>query len=141
MNKFALIILLAISASCTKATVQVIPDEFIGTYRGYDFHKVQNGDGNALLQNEAVKFEIRPDGTYTRTTYHVNPSMGLVIPMDDMFRVTSVEGGTVKTVKDSINFSSHYNKTFFKVQIQIGMYHEYINDLYYMLLKKDNFKY
>ena len=141
MKRFALILLLAIAASCTKPPVQVVPDEFVGTFRGYHFIKSKNGDKTVLVQNDAIKFEVRPDGTYTGTTFYVNPSLGLVIPEDGLFRITSENGGTVKVVNDSISFSSHYNNQAFKVQIQTGMYHEFENERYFMLLKKDDFAY
>ena len=141
MKRFALILLLAIGASCSKTPLQVIPDEFVGTFRGYHFYKENSGNNHFLVQTDAIKFEIRPDGTYTGTTFYVNPSLGLVIPEDGLFRITSENDGTVKVVNDSISFSSHYNNQAFKVQIQTGMYHEFENERYFMLLKKDDFAY
>lgn len=141
MKQFALILLLAIAASCSKTPLQVIPDEFVGTFRGYHFYKENSGNNNFLVQNDAIKFEIRPDGTYTGTTFYVNPSLGLVTPEDGLFKITSEREGTVTIVKDSINFSSHYTKEPFKVQIQSGMYHEFDSESYFMLLKKDGYAY
>ena len=100
MKRFALILLLAIAASCSKTPLQVIPDEFVGTFRGYHFYKENSGNNNFLVQNDAIKFEIRPDGTYTGTTFYVNPSLGLVIPENGLFRITSENDGTVKVVND-----------------------------------------
>lgn len=141
MKRFALILLLAIAASCTKTPVQIVPDEFVGIFRGYHFFKSKNGDKTVLVQNDAIKFEVRPDGTYTGTTFYVHPSLGLVTPEDGLFKITSEREGTVTIVKDSINFSSHYPKESFKVQIQSGMYHEFDSESYFMLLKKDGYAY
>lgn len=141
MKRFAFILLLAIAASCSKAPIQVVHDEFVGTFRGYHFIKSKNGDKTVLVQNDAIKFEIRPDGTYLGTTFYVNPSLGLVTPEDGLFKITSEREGTVTIVNDSINFSSHYTKESFKVQIQSGMYHEFDSESYFMLLKKDGYAY
>lgn len=65
MKKIIAILLLAISASCSKSPVQVVPDDFTGNWYGHSFLKTINGDKQALTVDSPVRFEIRKDGTYT----------------------------------------------------------------------------
>lgn len=136
MKKIIAILLLAISASCSKSPVQVVPDDFTGNWYGHSFLKTINGDKQALIVDSPVRFEIRKDGTYTGTIYKTTSLGGIQIPYD-----STVTEGRVRTVKDSISFSSHYKDEVFHVIIQIGFYHEFNSTNRFMTLKKENFTY